>query len=74
MGRNIYELGMSFYISTIITAMMVEWHLDVDRLSYLLNKNDLVNYMLVCHDEYNSMGILGVLDDLKRYIEECESL
>ena len=32
-------------------------------------KKDLLKYIEVCYDYYNSMGIHGVLDDLSEYIK-----
>lgn len=54
---------------TLLPIMMEEWHINGTELQELLSKYDLLKYIEVCYDYYNSMGIHGVLDDLSEYIK-----
>ena len=57
---------------TIANCMKQEWNLDFCRVSDILDKYDLLSYIDTCYEEYNSMGIKGILQDLKSYIEAME--
>ena len=54
---------------TIANCMKREWNLDFCEVSELLDKYDLLSYIDVCYEEYNSMGIKGILQDLKCYMD-----
>lgn len=49
--------------------MKQEWNMDISKVSDLLDKYDLLSYIDLCYEEYNSMGIKGILEDLKSYID-----
>lgn len=57
---------------TIANCMKQEWNIDFGRVSELLDKYDLLSYIDICYEEYNSMGINGILQDLKSYMEAIE--
>ena len=57
---------------TIANCMKQEWNLDFCRVSDILDKYDLLSYIDTCYEEYNFMGIKGILQDLKSYIEAME--
>ena len=54
---------------TIANSMKEEWQMDYTEVSDLLDKYDLLSYIKACYEEYNSMGIKGILLDLKTYME-----
>lgn len=54
---------------TIANSMKQEWNMDISKVSDLLDKYDLLSYIDLCYEEYNSMGIKGILEDLKSYID-----
>ena len=57
---------------TIANCMKQEWNIGVEKVSDILDKYDLLSYIDTCYEEYNSMGIQGILQDLKSYIEAIE--
>ena len=59
---------------TIANCMRDEWNLDFSKVSDLLEKYDLLQYIDTCYEEYNSMGIKGILLDLKSYIDSAEEV
>lgn len=52
--------------------MKQEWNMDFSKVSDLLDKYELLSYIDLCYEEYNSMGIKGILEDLKSYIDAIE--
>lgn len=57
---------------TIANSMKQEWNMDFSKVSDLLDKYDLLSYIDLWYEEYNSMGIKGILEDLKSYIDSLE--
>ena len=57
---------------TIANCMKQEWNIDFSKVSDILDKYDLLSYIETCYEEYNSMGIKGILKDLKSYIDAIE--
>lgn len=57
---------------TIANYMKQEWDIDFEKVSDILDKYDLLSYIDACYEEYNSMGIKGILLDLKSYMEAIE--
>lgn len=57
---------------TIANCMKQEWNIDFSKISDLLDKYDLLSYIDTCYEAYNSMGIQGILNDLKSYIDAVE--
>ena len=54
---------------TIANYMKQEWNIDFSKVSDLLDKYDLLSYIDTCYEQYNSMGIRGILKDLKSCID-----
>ena len=54
---------------TIANQMKQEWGIDFCKVSELLDKFDLLGYIDICYETYNSMGIKGILQDLKSYMD-----
>ena len=46
--------------------------LNMQITSELLDKYDLLPYIDTCYESYNSMGINGILQDLKSYMDAIE--
>ena len=57
---------------TIANYMKQEWNIDFSKISDLLDKYDLLSYIDACYEEYNSMGIKGIFQDLKSYIDAID--
>ena len=57
---------------TIANCMKREWNIDFCKVSDILDKYDLLSYIDTCYEEYNSMGIKGILQDLKSYMDMVE--
>lgn len=69
MTRNDNVLNMQI---TIANCMKQEWNLDFSKISDILDKYDLLSYIDTCYEEYNSIGIKGIMQDLKSYISAIE--
>lgn len=54
---------------TIANCMKQEWGVDYSIVSDLLDEYDLLSYIDICYEEYNTMGIKGILQDLKSYMD-----
>lgn len=57
---------------TIVNCMKKEWNIDFSKIRDILDKYDLLAYIDICYEEYNSMGIKGILLDLKSYMDAME--
>ena len=53
---------------TIKEVLIKEWKVDTDRLNEIFDKYDLSQYIEVCYEMYNSMGINGSIEDIQEYI------
>ena len=71
MSREENVLNMQI---TIANTMKQEWNIDFCEVSELLDKYDLLPYIDTCYETYNSMGIYGILQDLKSYINAIEGV
>lgn len=69
MTRNDKVLNMQI---TIANSMKQEWQIDFCKVSDILEKYDLLKYIDICYEEYNSMGMKGILLDLKAYMDAME--
>ncbi len=54
---------------TIVNCMKQQWNINYSEVSDILDKYDLLSYIAICYEEYNSMGIKGILEDLRMYID-----
>ena len=57
---------------TIANCMKQEWGVDYGIVSDLLDEYDLLSYIDICYEEYNTMGIKGILQDLKSYMDAVQ--
>ena len=57
---------------TIANCMKQEWGVDYGIVSDLLDKYDLLPYIDTRYETYNSMGIYGILQDLKSYMDAAK--
>lgn len=71
MSREENVLNMQI---TIANTMKQEWNIDFCEVSELLDKYDLLPYIDTCYETYNSMGIYGILQDLKSYMNAIEGV
>lgn len=54
----------------IINVMQKEFNISFDELSDILQKYNILWYIDLCYEAFNSMGIKGILLDIKDYIRE----
>lgn len=54
---------------TLIPILAKSWNMSYLQISELLKKFDILNYIDVCYEEFNSTGNRGILDELEEYIE-----
>ena len=55
---------------TLVSIMADIWKISFKRLSFILEKYNVLEYIDVCYEYFNSMGEYGILDELKCFIEE----
>lgn len=53
----------------LIPILAEAWNKTYSELSDLLKKYDILSYIDVCYENYNSTGNQGIIDDLKDYVE-----
>ena len=53
----------------LIPILANAWKKTYSELSDLLKKYDVLSYIDVCYEAYNSTGNQGIIDDLQDYIE-----
>lgn len=53
----------------LIPVLAEAWKKTYSELSDLLKKYDVLSYIDVCYENYNSTGNQGIIDDLQDYIE-----
>ena len=71
MTRNDNVLNMQI---TIANSMKEEWKINYKKVSDLLEEYDLLQYIDACYEEYNSMGIKGILLDLQSYMDAMKEV
>ena len=54
---------------TLIPILVKAWNKTYSELSDIFEKYDVLSYIDVCYEKYNSIGNQGIVDDLKDYIE-----
>ena len=64
--RNDTVLNMQL---ALIPFLKNAWELSFSQLSDIFRKYDVLGYMDVCYENYNSTGNQGILEDLEEYIE-----
>ena len=53
----------------LIPVLAEAWKKTYSELSDLLKKYDVLSYIDICYEKYNSTGNQGIIDDLQDYIE-----
>lgn len=53
----------------LIPILSEAWKLSYSELSEVFRKYDVLSYIDVCYENYNSTGNQGIINDLKDYIE-----
>ena len=59
---------LAFQIS-MIPILMETWHLSAKELADVFKEYDLLNYMDVALEMFNSTGTPGIIDELEDYIK-----
>ena len=54
---------------TLIPILVKARNKTYSELSDIFKKYDVLSYIDVCYEKYNSIGNQGIVDDLKDYIE-----
>ncbi len=66
MAREDAVLNMQLMLIPILANA---WHVSLIQLSELFRKYDVLNYIDVCYEAYNSTGNPGIVEDIRDYIE-----
>ena len=56
----------------LIPVLAEAWKKTYSELSDMFKEYDVLNYIDVCYENYNSTGNQGIIDDLRDYIEMQE--
>jgi hypothetical protein len=54
---------------TLIPVIANAWGVSFTKLSEIFKKYNILSYIDVCYEDYNSTGNQGIVNDLKEYIE-----
>ena len=54
---------------SLIPILSEAWKISFPELSEIFKKYDVLGYIDVCYENYNSTGNQGIINDLKDYIE-----
>lgn len=54
---------------TLIPILAKSWKLSLEQLRDLFKEYDVLDYIDVCYEAFNSTGNQGIADELKEYIE-----
>ncbi|MBQ7562391.1 MAG: DUF3791 domain-containing protein [Lachnospiraceae bacterium] len=54
---------------TLIPILAKTWKKSYSELSELFSQYDILSYIDVCYENYNSTGNQGIINDLEDYIE-----
>lgn len=54
---------------TLIPILSAAWRKSYSELADIFRKFDVLGYIDVCYENYNSTGNQGIIDDLQEYIE-----
>lgn len=54
---------------TLIPILAKSWNVSLEQLRGILEKYDILNYIDICYEAFNSMGNQGIIDELEEYIE-----
>ena len=55
--------------NTLISILQRSWNVNSDELKNIFEKYDIPNFIDVCYERFNSMGIPGIVEELEEYIE-----
>ncbi len=53
----------------LIPILAEAWNKSYPELSDMLKKYDILNYIDICYENYNSTGNQGIINDIQDYIE-----
>ena len=53
----------------LIPLLAKAWNKSYTQLAIIFEKYDVLSYIDVCYENYNSTGNQGIIDDLRDYIE-----
>lgn len=54
---------------TLIPILAESWKLSLEQLRDIFKEYDVLNYIDICYEAFNSTGNQGIVDELKEYIE-----
>ena len=64
--RDKEVLNMQLVLVPILSR---SWNMTFAELSEIFKKYDVLDYIDVCYEKYNSTGNQGIIDDIREYIE-----
>lgn len=53
---------------TLIPILMGAWKVSLYQLSLLFDKYDILKYIDVCYESFNSTGNQGIIEEIEDYI------
>ena len=65
-GRDKAVLNMQL---TLIPILSKAWNKSYSALSDIFKEYDVLGYIDVCYENYNSTGNRGIIEDIQDYIE-----
>ena len=53
----------------LVPVLSRSWDMSFSELAEIFKKYDVLDYIDVCYEIYNSTGNQGIIDDIREYIE-----
>lgn len=54
---------------TLIPILSQAWNCSYSELAVLFKKYDILDYIDLCYEKYNSTGNQGIIDDINDYVK-----
>lgn len=54
---------------TLIPILAKSWNMNFRQLSTLFKEYDVLSYIVVCYEMFNSTGNQGIINELEEYIK-----
>ena len=54
---------------SLIPLLVDSWKVNLSQLSELLRQYDILGYIDICYEMFNSTGNQGIIDEIEEYIE-----
>lgn len=64
--REVAVLNMQI---TLIPILLNHWSINLQKLHDIFDKYDILSYIDICYESFNSTGNQGIIDELEEFIQ-----